>query len=367
MKRQLKVGIFVLLALSLCGLAIFLIGDSNRIWASKVSYRAAFTDVAGLRPGSPVRMGGLDIGSVQSVGHASTPGDIRIYVTIGVNKAETVHIREDTIVRVANKGFLGDKMIELSVTDGRAPPQDPSKLMRSEEPKDMLAAANQLADQTRTVVARLDPLAEKLGDPKFAEDIRGSASDLRQIMDAIAKNDSVAHRLLFDPEEGKKFSVMMSNLANTSAQLNGILADAKDVTGHVRSGPGLAHAVVYDGDISANAAGVLSEVHQDLQAIRKGNGIAHAVLYGDDPSQHLMTNLNAMSDDLRQIVAGIRAGKGTIGALLVDPSVYEDIKAAVGNIERNQVLRAIVRYSIKADEQRPQVTTPPPAAPAAHK
>jgi phospholipid/cholesterol/gamma-HCH transport system substrate-binding protein len=71
-----------------------------------------------------------------------------------------------------------------------------------------------------------------------------------------------------------------------------------------------------------------------------------------------MGNLSKMSDDLRSIVADMRAGKGTIGALLVDPSVYEDVKSAVGNVERNQVLRALVRYSIRADEQRPKVETP---------
>jgi phospholipid/cholesterol/gamma-HCH transport system substrate-binding protein len=362
MNRQIKVGIFVLFALSLCGLAIFLIGDSRRLWESKTTYKAAFADVAGLKPGSPIRMGGLDVGTVTSVGHADNAGDTRIYVAFAVDKAEAARVREDTIARVAPKGLLGDKMIEFTVSDGRMPPQDPSKLMRSEEPRDMFAVANELASRTQKVIERLDPLAERLGDPKFADDIRGSAQDLRMIMDAIAKNDSVAHRLLFDAEEGRKFSVLLSNLAGTSANVNAILGDVKDITAHVKDGPGLAHAAVYDGDMSANAAGVLSEIHQDLEAIRKGNGIAHAVLYGDDPSQHFMSNLNAMSDDLRQIVASVKAGKGTIGALLVDPSVYEDIKSAVGNIERNQVLRAIVRYSIKADEQKPQVSTPNPAA-----
>ena len=57
-----------------------------------------------------------------------------------------------------------------------------------------------------------------------------------------------------------------------------------------------------------------------------------------------------MSEDLRSIVAEMKAGKGTLGGLLVDPTIYEDLKSAVGNVERNQVLRALVRYSIKADE-----------------
>ena len=125
------------------------------------------------------------------------------------------------------------------------------------------------------------------------------------------------------------------------------------MTNQVKQGPGIAHALVYDGALSKDTAGTLQEVHEDLKAIREGNGLAHALLYGDDPSQHAMANLNAMSDDLRAITAGLRQGKGTLGALLVDPTVYEDIKSVVGNVERNEVLRALVRYSIKADEQRP--------------
>jgi len=71
-----------------------------------------------------------------------------------------------------------------------------------------------------------------------------------------------------------------------------------------------------------------------------------------------MGNLSLMSDDLRSIVGDMRAGKGTLGALLVDPSLYEDLKSAVGNVERNQVLRALVRYSIRADESKPKIETP---------
>ena len=76
------------------------------------------------------------------------------------------------------------------------------------------------------------------------------------------------------------------------------------------------------------------------------------VIYGDDNTQHFMGNMNKMSDDLREIVANVKAGRGTIGALLVDPTVYEDVKSLVGNVERNQVLRALVRYSIKQNEEK---------------
>jgi len=61
-------------------------------------------------------------------------------------------------------------------------------------------------------------------------------------------------------------------------------------------------------------------------------------------------------------VAGVKAGKGTVGALLVDPSVYEDMKLVLGNVQRNDVLRALVRYSIKQDEKKPAAEVKDPAA-----
>jgi phospholipid/cholesterol/gamma-HCH transport system substrate-binding protein len=333
-------------------LAIFIIGSSRRLWEARVPYRTAFQDVAGLKPGAPVRMGGLDIGEVKRVGHDGDVEDSRIFVTMSVVKKEALRIRSDTVARVTGKGLLGDKMIELSVGSPDLPHVAEGSLLPSEEPTDVLSAANKVAEATVKAIERIEPLAQQLGDPKFAEDIRGSAQDIHSILGAVARGDGAIHRLFYDPAQADQIRDALANLNQTSARLNATLANVQDLTEHLRQGPGIAHALVYDGEISQNAAGAVHELHEDLRAIREGNGLAHALLYGDDPSQHVMTNLNAMSDDLRTIVGNLKQGKGTLGALLVDPTVYEDIKSAVGNVERNEVLRALVRYSIKADEKK---------------
>jgi phospholipid/cholesterol/gamma-HCH transport system substrate-binding protein len=353
MSRQLKVGLFVIFGISLTLFAVFLIGNTQQLWNGKVGYSAAFKEVAGLKPGAPVRMGGLDVGDVTHVGHAKDSGDARVFVGMAISKEEAERIRSDSIVRVVNKGLLGDKMLELSAGTLQSPRLAPGSLIPSEEPTDVLASANKIVSAGAKTVEELEPLAKALGDPKLAADIQGSAADLHSLLEAIVHGDGTAHRLFYDHREADQLSELLGNLSQASNRLDATLADIQDATSHVRQGPGIAHALLYDGEISKNAAGTMAELHEDLRAIRQGNGLAHAILYGDDNSQHIMANFNAMSDDLRVIVAGVRQGRGTIGGLLVDPTVYEDIKSLVGNVERNEVLRALVRYSIKADEQHP--------------
>jgi phospholipid/cholesterol/gamma-HCH transport system substrate-binding protein len=345
MSKSIKVGIFVLAGLALSLVAVFMIGQNKNLWDPKVKFSLAFSDVAGLKPGAPVRMGGVDIGAVTEVAHSPKLEDPRIYVTISVVKKESSRIREDSIGHVVNKGLLGDKMIELS-TDGVAAMLEAGKAMKTEEPVDMLGQLTKVANKASKAVDNIELGTRPFGDPQFAEDVKASVHDLREVMDGLAKNDSILHRAIMDKGEGQKFDAILNNLQGSSA-------DFRDVTTHMKEGPGIAHALVYDGEMSKHASGSLLELEKDLRAIREGNGLAHALIYGDTDTQHLMGNVNGMSDDLRQIVANIKAGKGTIGALLVDPSIYEDIKSVVGNVERNQVLRALVRYSIRADESRP--------------
>jgi phospholipid/cholesterol/gamma-HCH transport system substrate-binding protein len=360
MSKEIKVGIFVIVGTALLMLAVFLIGETTRMWEARTDYITAFQDVGGLKPGAPVRMGGLDIGAVTSVNYSRDVGETRIFVKMSIVRVQADRIRGDSVATVVNKGLLGDKLIAISVGTAGSPQVDPKALIPSQEPADIFAAAQKVAAVAQESIQRLEPLLESLGDPRLADDVKGSVADIHSLLDSVVHGDGTMHHLFFDRQQAEQVHQLVDHLEESSSQLNGVMADVQDLTNHVRQGPGIAHAVIYDGEISKDVAGSLVEVHKDLQAIREGNGLAHAILYGDDSSQHVMTNLNAMSDDLRAIVSGVREGKGTIGALLVDPTVYEDIKAAIGNVERNEVLRAFVRYSIKADEKHkaPQVPQP---------
>lgn len=355
MAKTLRVGIFVGVGLLVSVATVFILGDNRRLWDSKAHYEAVFDDVQGLKSGSPVRMGGLDVGTVTAVGYGKDLTDSKIHVSVAVAQGEAKRIRKNSVIRVANKGLLGDKMVEISVGDPAQPAAVEGSTLQADMQKDLFARADEIAKRAEHTITNLDKIA---GDPKFADDVKGTVSSLHVILDGIAHKDGPAHRLIFDPEEGKRIDHMIANLDQMSVQLNGVASDIHTLTADAKNGKGLAHALVYDERLVENTNGVLQELHQTLSAVRTGNGLAHVVVYGDDQTQHVMANISQMTDDLKVLVANVRAGKGTIGGLLVDPSVYEDLKSLLGNVERNQVLRALVRYSIKADEQKKPLEAP---------
>ena len=69
---------------------------------------------------------------------------------------------------------------------------------------------------------------------------------------------------------------------------------------------------------------------------------------------------------LGRISSNVERGRGSLGGLLVDPSVYEDMKTVLGNIERNVVFKALVRMTIKEDSIKRPALQATPVAPATH-
>lgn len=366
--RTLKVGVFVFFGLVLSTIAIFVIGDNRRVWDRKVQYHGAYDDVVGLRTGSVVRMGGIDIGMVSEVTHGKEANDHKVYVTLDVAREESGRIRNATVATIEGKGLLGDKMVVLVVdehvfADVRKEGKDPLGVLpaggtlRTMPPADPVGDAQKAAQAAKIALENVQKVTESLATEQFKEDVQGTVHSLREILDGIALRDGVAHRLIFDPEEAKRVDRIIANLDATTGNLARVTSDVSALTSQVRTGPGFAHSLVYDQQLGADMGGAVAELHKSLAAVRTGNGLAHAIVYGDDQTQKIMGNMNQVSEDMREIVANLKAGRGTMGALLVDPTVYEDIKSLVGNVERNQVLRSLVRYSIKQNEQG----TPPHA------
>jgi len=360
--KEMRVGAFVLAGLIVCGIVIFMIGDEKRLFDAKLTFHTSFSDVQGLKAGAPVRLGGIDIGAVSRVAHSEDATDNRLYVDMNIVKRETLRIRQDTVAKVANKGLLGDKMIELSGGSPGFPPVPPEGFIKGEDPADftnLFSEVGMMAKRAQQILQNLEATSKALADTQMHEDLRGSVHSVNVILKEVAGGRGYVHKLLADPAEADRLSHLIATLDRTATEAEGTVTEAHRAVARVNQGPGLAHELLYGEKSSsavANFGNAAGEIAVTLKGIREGNGLAHSIFsVGDDSSQEVAANLGAITGDLRHIVADLRAGKGTLGALLVDPSIYEDVKSVLGNVQRNDALRALVRYSIKQDEKRPEV------------
>jgi len=358
-KTDLQVGAFILFGLVLAAVVIFLIGDERRVFDDSSQYGAAFDDVEGLKSGAPVRMGGVRVGQVEKVGYSEDADDGLVHVKMSIVDEASGRLREDSVVSIENKGLLGDKMVVVTMgTKGEILPKG-AELQTKKNPG-MFERIDEMAGDAQSTLKDVSKLAEALGDKQLHEDIRGTAHSVNVMMQEITQGDGYPHRLLTSREEADRISGMVDNFETSSRELNATLREMRLAVHQVRRGPGFAHDVLY-GDGPQKEIGQIGdaagELALTLRGIRQGDGFAHDVLFGGETDTgDAVKNITQMTADLRDIVRNVKKGKGTIGALLVDPSVYDDLKRVLGDVERNNVLRALVRYSIKRDEaKKPEV------------
>ncbi len=368
-KREIKVGIFVLIGMIVAGAIIFLVGDERRVFDRHYRLHAAFEDVAGLKPGAPVRMGGVDVGTVEAVRFSPEPTDKRLHVYFNVVRVAYERIRDDSTVTISNKGLLGDKMLEVTQGSDSRPQLPDGGEIKAVQPQDLgrfVARADELADLATKVLTNVEAATKTAADPKVAEDVKASVSAIRILLNDAASHDGFVRRLLTDPKMATHLDRVFVQAAQAGHSFDAVAKDVRVLLKQAKEGPGLAHTLLYSKDgeeIAKSVAKASDELAKSMEAIRTGKGAAHELIYGEGGGT-LAKDVVAITADVRKIVADVRAGKGTVGALLVDPSLYEDMKSILGNVERNQVLRAIVRYTIKQDETKGGVATQPPTAAA---
>ncbi len=369
MNRQIKVGIFVTLGLLVAGILVFLVGDERHMFDRKAQLHATFTDVAGLKVGSPVRMGGVDVGHVERIVFGAQAQDRLIHVYFSMVSAQLVRVREDSVVRIVSKGLLGDKALDVTMGTRGAQARDGSTI-RTNESDDLgnaMARAGEILTRATQILDNVNNATRPLADPAFSRDALALVHNLQTITRQAAEGPGTVHELLTNDATARRLESTLAAAQVAANRAADSAAHVEAIAREARNGRGLVHALVYDRE-GAQMVRSLATVSEEVAAIthdvRTGNGGLHQIIYGQE-SARAAQNIEQATASVRDILGDMRQGRGTLGALLVDPSLYEDLKSLVGNVQRNEILRAMVRYSIHQDDAPTPPVAAQPVAPAA--
>ena len=112
--------------------------------------------------------------------------------------------------------------------------------------------------------------------------------------------------------------------------INVILIDVKEISGQIRGGEGLLHAILYD-----PAGGELV----------KNLSVASGSL------DTLVKELSSAAESANNIVKKVERGEGSLGGIISDPTVYEDLKVILGGAKRSKTIQGLIRYTIKKKKE----------------
>lgn len=299
--QYIRIGIFVAIALGIAMFIIFMIGSEKNIFRAHYTLKADFGDISGLRIGAPVQLAGMTVGFVDNIRFPRDLMKKQIEVVLKIADKYKERIREDSIATINTQGLLGDKFIYVSI---------------GSPDKSVLKDGDKM--QTREVVGLFE-LAEKGGE----------------ILENIQKASESASMFFGGLHEGRD---------DVKASLKSI----RNILGQAEKGRGFIHALVYDpkgqeilNDIASSMASLkvlLGETEQDER--RRGE------------VRNLVSNLNKTVENLRKITEKVESGEGTIGGLVTDPSIYNDIRGILGRANRNNAFKAVVRAALKENDRQ---------------
>ncbi len=358
-----RAGLFVAGALFLAAVVIFLIGKEGRLFDKHVAYRGAFDDVEGLNLDSPVRLGGLSVGRVSAITFSPDLGDKRIQVQIEVSAKFADRIRADSVARIGGRGVLGDKVIDISLGSADAPripvggeiPTGSSGDITS-----LLKTSGEIMDNALVITRDLREAVAAYTHPQVRSDVAGLLKSAREVFQEIQSGSGAAHALLYDRKMAQELSEFLAAAAASARRLDQAMARVDQLLLEAQHGRGAAHALFYDPKgaqaISelGSAAGELSILLHDSR--KSPNSAVHQLVYGD--AQGMFANLGGAAADIKKITSKIASGEGSLGGLINDPTVYEDLRTILGNIKRNRILRALVRFAISNGEKLEEVGKP---------
>ena len=357
--RNIRVFVFLLVGVLVLGAAVFVIGEKSGFFDSKATLYVKFPEVQGLVVGAPVRLAGLDIGVVTKIEFSPGQEDIEALVTVSVRSQHLPMIRADSRAKIDSKGLLGDKLIEISVGSPNAPGLVEGATVLTETATSLAALATGL-EQAVASVTRVantaDEAVGRLAGERSQADVERILSSLASIAEAVVQGDGLAHRVVYDPELADSVTAAAKRAEQALSAAQRAMERVDRILAKVESGPGSAHALVYGEDLAQAA----SELAQTTAILRKlaGDvttkpGLLHGLIYGESDNA-MLADLASAAARLDRMMAAVERGEGTVGGLMVDPTVYEDMKTILGNVERNVLLKTLIRAAIKeGDAERP--------------
>lgn len=272
------VGLFVLLTLLVAGSVFYVVARSRGVFEEVQTVRTLLLEGHGLRPGSRVMLGGLEVGTVQGVGFSR---ENRVEVTMQVLQRHGDRIRADSVATVGTAGLVGDPVVKISLGSLNRALVPKGGVIPSEEPETLGDLATRLKPTLQQVEAMVDDL--RVAAARLADQDRGVARLLERTERVLEGSDRIVADVLAG--KGSLGALIQSRefydgLLHLRSETGQVLGDLGAAAAEIRRGaetlPGLASAAEETArrlpELLATGQALLEESRAVARSLREASG-----------------------------------------------------------------------------------------------
>jgi phospholipid/cholesterol/gamma-HCH transport system substrate-binding protein len=365
--REATVGAFLALALIVLAFGIMAVGGESRLFSRKATYRVVFPSTDGLIVGSPVKMGGVQVGSVTHLKLPTDPGAQGVEVSLGVQSIYASRVRQGS---EASQKFLqylsGEKYVQLTPGDPNQPAISEGELLPASKGSRLFEQSEDIADNLSAITVSLEAILEPLQkgegllgqviqNPEFGKQgmatLQATFDNIQEITKRIREGHGAVGKLINDDA--------------LAARLDDLGTAAKDLSTLMESvarGEGAVGALTKKGGDAEVAIADLREAAASLKRVaarlESKEGLFGKLLNDEAYSNRISGNLEATLANAAAISKKINEGKGTLGALVNERTLYDSAEDVVAGVNDSKFARWMLRHYQKQGIEAPP---PPPA------
>jgi phospholipid/cholesterol/gamma-HCH transport system substrate-binding protein len=334
---ELKVGLTVIVAGSVLAVLILLMTGTSGFFTKKIRVKSYFNNAGGLSLGAPVRLQGVDIGSVTGIQVVSdqalrlTP----VEVTMKVSTKYRSNLRSDSVTSLATAGVLGETYIDINSAFARGPEaKDGDVLSTRDTPdiQDVVRASQGTLQNLDALLKRLDrivafvesgqgSIGKLIYDPSLYNRINTTVGQFQGVVSQLSAGNGTLGKLFYDDQLYVKASA-------TVDKLNAIIDD-------MNAGHGTAGKLLKDPTLYNNANETIANVKKLTDDVNAGHGALGTLTRDQEFADKLKNTMDKLSD----LITRMDAGEGTVGKLLHDPSVFNNTDQML--VETRELIKAV--------------------------
>jgi len=287
-RQEIKIGLFLAIGLTILAIFIFVVGDFSRLFKQNgYTMFTRFDTVAGLERKTVVRMAGVKVGTVVAIRLKGTQAEVAMDIN------PDVAISRDSRATLASLGLLGEKYIEImpGIEEAIVPP------------------GGTIGSLPPVSFDQLGMILSSVGD-----DIKNTSKALRD--------------LLGEGEARVNIKEILQNLSSASAELNEFFGENKPLL--TRSLEKSATAIE---NFDQNATSISQNLDELIRLLKDTVEENRESLNGNlEGIKELIAKTEEALKSLSESLDKINKGKGTLGKLIEDPSLYEKAEKTINEV-----------------------------------